>query len=799
MAEAAGAMGSIIDTIAYASQLATQIQTCAELTGKAGEELQYIGFEVMATASALRLLNEVIEADKTAAEEHRIFNNAGVASIKSLAADCEKLYSTIVVILRKACTPKDSSHKVAGVNPNDGLIPLRISISQMRWSWLSPRVTRCWEQLRWLEVGLLIHLKIAHLAELHVKTNPRPSGAFEKELDLRVAAGRLRNRQLHLARKYAKRQAKANKAHGLKAFLSGCPDKDVNTSSRVTSRSSSPAPAPAPFVEPPTPPATRVEPPVVSATSSTAMPGAISLLPPSPPPPEYSASVPLQNPPQPVLHSMPEFQAPQMPSMPCPTAKISDMASNNLGTEKSGAKSLLGEQPDEKPAARENKVESKDAASPEADTGKEPTKDAVPESAPVSPSSKFSTRFSKWIKNMFGSADNSLGGTSSQELEAYTLGASTSASDVPLKVPFGQQELKVALKKAQKGKKGSTWYSYVDMTAAQRRVVSGVANFARHEVKHERTCIGMEEHKKDGLIAEYLIFFSLPEPQLPVLFKCAVGRKFSFPYEHCKNYHNMRELINEAYLHVDIIGPHVLDGHFDLVGPNGELILPSMWNSTIRPGDAITMHMWPLNNPPPPRNRPRFGPPPGQRYGGPPRPMGAPPNWPRPDGRYPGAPMPPIGPPPGPPGRPMFIRPPGAGGPPPGFLGVMNPPPPPHRTRSRGIPPPQIIDVVPSRPRRSRRTRTVSSSSSDSSSSSTSSDDSDVEITREEEDELCIIDFERAAKREPGEGNIADMLRQFTNVKDVGSDLFETQDMWNSDTSSSSASTVSVTSTTSSL
>ncbi|XDG05960.1 hypothetical protein ABKA04_005575 [Annulohypoxylon sp. FPYF3050] len=59
-----------------------------------------------------------------------------------------------------------------------------------------------------------------------------------------------------------------------------------------------------------------------------------------------------------------------------------------------------------------------------------------------------------------------------------------------------------------------------------------------------------------------------------VRFKDAVGRKFNFPYNLCRTWEGMEELIKQAFLHVDIIGPHVQAGHYDLIGPNGEIILP---------------------------------------------------------------------------------------------------------------------------------------------------------------------------------------------------------------------------------
>jgi hypothetical protein len=56
----------------------------------------------------------------------------------------------------------------------------------------------------------------------------------------------------------------------------------------------------------------------------------------------------------------------------------------------------------------------------------------------------------------------------------------------------------------------------------------------------------------------------------------------------------MEDLINQAFLHIDIIGPHVAEGHYDLVGPNGDIILPQVWETVIEPDWTITMHMWPI-------------------------------------------------------------------------------------------------------------------------------------------------------------------------------------------------------------
>ncbi len=56
----------------------------------------------------------------------------------------------------------------------------------------------------------------------------------------------------------------------------------------------------------------------------------------------------------------------------------------------------------------------------------------------------------------------------------------------------------------------------------------------------------------------------------------------------------MEYLITEAFLHVADLGPHVADGHYDLLGPQHEIMLPSIWEAVIRPGWEISMEIWPL-------------------------------------------------------------------------------------------------------------------------------------------------------------------------------------------------------------
>jgi hypothetical protein len=56
----------------------------------------------------------------------------------------------------------------------------------------------------------------------------------------------------------------------------------------------------------------------------------------------------------------------------------------------------------------------------------------------------------------------------------------------------------------------------------------------------------------------------------------------------------MEDLIKQVFPHVDVLGPQVHEGHYDLIGPDGEIIPPQVWETTVQPGWEITMDMWPI-------------------------------------------------------------------------------------------------------------------------------------------------------------------------------------------------------------
>jgi hypothetical protein len=76
----------------------------------------------------------------------------------------------------------------------------------------------------------------------------------------------------------------------------------------------------------------------------------------------------------------------------------------------------------------------------------------------------------------------------------------------------------------------------------------------------------------------------------------------------------MEELIRKVFFHVDVIGPFVAQENYDLIGPDGAIILPQVWEDLAQPDWSITMHMWPMSELPVPL-------PPARSYSGRTEPM----------------------------------------------------------------------------------------------------------------------------------------------------------------------------------
>lgn len=57
----------------------------------------------------------------------------------------------------------------------------------------------------------------------------------------------------------------------------------------------------------------------------------------------------------------------------------------------------------------------------------------------------------------------------------------------------------------------------------------------------------------------------------------------------------MEALIRQAFEHVDVIGPQVMQGTYDLIS-NEEIVLPQIWEKVVDNLSLVQMQMWPRNS-----------------------------------------------------------------------------------------------------------------------------------------------------------------------------------------------------------
>lgn len=66
----------------------------------------------------------------------------------------------------------------------------------------------------------------------------------------------------------------------------------------------------------------------------------------------------------------------------------------------------------------------------------------------------------------------------------------------------------------------------------------------------------------------------------------------------------MEGLIIQAFQHIEDLGEHVINGRYDLIGPDKDIIMPQYWDHIIQPDMHITMMLWPLPEKPAPEPLP---------------------------------------------------------------------------------------------------------------------------------------------------------------------------------------------------
>jgi chemotaxis protein histidine kinase CheA len=143
-------------------------------------------------------------------------------------------------------------------------------------------------------------------------------------------------------------------------------------------------------------------------------------------------------------------------------------------------------------------------------------------------------------------------------------------------------------------------------TAARENAVKEAATAAaiakaEHEKKMAEAKAAADAAEAAKKVAEEELKKNAPGPDAdkpPLKFTDAVDRSFTLPWHLVKTWKGMETLIRQAFVNIERIGPHVANGHYHLLGPNGEIILPQVWDIVVQPGWDIKMQMWPLPSDP---------------------------------------------------------------------------------------------------------------------------------------------------------------------------------------------------------
>lgn len=169
-----------------------------------------------------------------------------------------------------------------------------------------------------------------------------------------------------------------------------------------------------------------------------------------------------------------------------------------------------------------------------------------------------------------------------------------------------EMEAKEAAEK--KLKEELEWRKRLEEEARLKAEIEAHRKLEEEKKKAEEARVAEEERKKaekalkDKIVEETKAKIeeqAKKNEKPPIKFKDALGRKYSFPFHLCHTWQGMEELIKQAFVQVEFIGQHVQEGHYDLIGPNGEIILPAIWEKVVQPDWSITMQIWPMDKMPP--------------------------------------------------------------------------------------------------------------------------------------------------------------------------------------------------------
>ncbi|KAI0380754.1 hypothetical protein F5Y04DRAFT_91233 [Hypomontagnella monticulosa] len=651
MAEAVGAVASIIGIAEFGLKFATTLQTYIETVVDARESWREITFDVSATASALEQLHRFTKPGENG---KAIANESGLEQVTRLALQCRQVYTAIIDLIAKAAgIPRDDNGDVSMDELDLDSLNSGSLMRRLIWPFQEHRVKKHREELRWLKISLLFHLRLMELAK--TKMNPaRSLNAWEKELALQATLERLLERREAYARQIAAERRKSKTKGKRRRSLSRA--SSISTIEKVRSRSprvrrprsrNSSFERRSPIYESPksgdrelsfSPVEDNNENAVMNAaTSHEPIDDVLTYMPnnfkPKPSrintnsPPNQVMAYFAGDLPDPVVESpfarpiedngdnaddskpkgdidnpvdeerpfrrsgslSPGSSANASIAPPPPPAAAMNITSTQTDP---GNLTILNNpyiDPTLVPSNPPNPAPSDDEKSnPPSLPTPIPTEPPATKLKPKPPRRPLSILSLSRFSNLFRRRSRAMRlDWEGQELEAYLIEGDD--SDTIRKLPFNHQQLVDVLRSISRSSRaGDVWTQYASLTSSQRASVDRAMLEANRTSARARTFLTISLNESSTGDSNIVVFFALGPPVPPVHLRLR-DRNYKFTFELCRTWEGMVELMKQALNDAEFTC--IQERRFRLWDLTYNILLPETWSANVRPGFHVFLDL----------------------------------------------------------------------------------------------------------------------------------------------------------------------------------------------------------------
>ncbi|EWZ80563.1 hypothetical protein FOCG_08112 [Fusarium oxysporum f. sp. radicis-lycopersici 26381] len=206
-----------LDAVAQlGTSLASKLNLHSEGCHKSRQRLPKLVSLVNSTASTIRQIHELVQ------QNDKIFTEACMKDINSLAAKCRAIYVGVLTLVAKKTqsVSGDKDAKTLSAEQVEELFACLANMSVWRteaWNWLEPRLKICQQELKQVKFELVLRYLLGSIARLQMETMIRSPGAWENENSLRCFAENVAERRVMYYKSYNRRRAAWNKSPSPKA------------------------------------------------------------------------------------------------------------------------------------------------------------------------------------------------------------------------------------------------------------------------------------------------------------------------------------------------------------------------------------------------------------------------------------------------------------------------------------------------------------------------------------------------------------------------------------------------------